>query len=1119
MPNDDDDVSSLEEHFVERSDDGETLWEVEQIVGERGNKYRVRWVGVDEKGKPWPLDWVPKSDCTDPLVRTWKRTKAEKAKRKGSRKQNVASRASTASTSTKISAASSATVNNTPVFQSRRTKPASTIAGSKRKNDERVGKPASNATLESGSDITTEGRPKKKRKLTVELSSPRVPSTSKFRVEDFKKPEAPTKPTKPRLRKPPPKPEVVYSESGSDDEIPSAVRRKHVPTTVLSPRKTVVSNASTFSRNLKRPAREEESEPDVPTARVPPKKENSVSKKARPIESTIKRSSTSKPQPASTKAAITRSPSTSSQSSKSRSPSPARSTVQTASPSPRVVSSKPQLRAEPLFLPASSHSQSGAQASEKGDQASENVDLAVNGTSQSQSGEDSALEYADLPPYPPSTPPPPPAQRKPSLLIHSPSFSSQSPPVPSPIASKGKSSTNETEIVPETEGEESQGSQRRGEEELVRSPAKKENSIISRMKPRTPGSKRNRPDADIIALPLPFNDSARSDSPPLRAKKSLRPIPRMSPSKFANLPSSTIESVETRAEGGGDESSIEQYDSPDKSSRKQAKKVTSSQEETAESDTSSLPVPPAATDVINKGIALANSAKRGKVNGIFTQAKIPLASIMENQRAKSAPSDVRNGDDGEVTASATKQQRQQPALPTLEEFADSFVDYEGGMGEENLGEVLGQEHESSRTQDTTKNVGAQKVFLRQEEEENTQDLLAELEQQQLQRPVPDAEEGWNFGAALPVPAPMDSQQQQSGDEEVANVINSLDVAPKSSGPIAETSQEEQQTRPQSHSQPSPAKRRSPSRSLDSSIMIPATISPTRPDQITLFPSQALPVSDGGNQHLEAAMNLLNKKSEEIARLESLLSSAQSQIQTLETEAASRESTAIGWQEERTKTLEEQATLRHSIHTLQGRLDFAEKNAEVFKDQYLRASAYTADIRATNAELQERAEVAESQANTGIASIRSMYEIRIKQLEDETTYHKRVAVFLMEQAQRTQDEDIRRRAAEHPELERKIGEMEEKFGEMEGLLDGARGMIDALEKQVTNSVVVAEHEHATTNGDGAPEEGEGKVDGEKVDGEIPVYRCLWRKNGTERCEAIFLTREALRHHLECDGHIQ
>lgn len=86
-----------------------------------------------------------------------------------------------------------------------------------------------------------------------------------------------------------------------------------------------------------------------------------------------------------------------------------------------------------------------------------------------------------------------------------------------------------------------------------------------------------------------------------------------------------------------------------------------------------------------------------------------------------------------------------------------------------MGEVA-EADSPSRTQDTSKNgavsLEAQKDFLRQEEEESTQDLLAELQEQ---RPIPDVNDGWAF----PAPAPMDSM-----DEDVVNAIDSMEVAPK-----------------------------------------------------------------------------------------------------------------------------------------------------------------------------------------------------------------------------------------------------------------------------------------------------------------------------------------------------
>lgn len=57
------------------------MWDVLEILAEKGKQYKVRWEGVDPKTKkPWPPSWVPKHDCTDALVREWKRNKAREKK-------------------------------------------------------------------------------------------------------------------------------------------------------------------------------------------------------------------------------------------------------------------------------------------------------------------------------------------------------------------------------------------------------------------------------------------------------------------------------------------------------------------------------------------------------------------------------------------------------------------------------------------------------------------------------------------------------------------------------------------------------------------------------------------------------------------------------------------------------------------------------------------------------------------------------------------------------------------------------------------------------------------------------------------------------------------------------
>jgi len=279
------------------------------------------------------------------------------------------------------------------------------------------------------------------------------------------------------------------------------------------------------------------------------------------------------------------------------------------------------------------------------------------------------------------------------------------------------------------------------------------------------------------------------------------------------------------------------------------------------------------------------------------------------------------------------------------------------------------------------------------------------------------------------------------------------------------------------------------------------------------------------------MNLLNKNSGEIARLENLVTSARSVLEVSETEKVIRDSTAISWKEDDPRLLEE----RRALKAEQNRTAFAEKNAEVFREQYLRASSFVDDLRAQNMELQERAEVAESQASTGIANVRTMYEARVQQLEEETEYHKRVTTFLIEQSQRTQDDEIRRRAAEHLELEGRCTELETKNSHLEDMFERARSMIDVLEKLVSerdkeNEVLIAEkrtkqeelerlrrvleESQREMETDLEPsvvpmlndEPATAETEQETVSGEIGVYMCLWRKDGREKCDAFFLSVE-------------
>lgn len=615
----------------------------------------------------------------------------------------IQTRGSTASATTKASDGLPSSITHSAT--SRGSKSASIAAGNKRKNDERDQKSMSPDNVQKSTlEVGTSSQPRKRRRLVVELTSPGVSITSKAYQKE-------TDTNRHRV-KPRPEKSRLYSKSSQDKLFGSQP-------TILSPVSVrsvdVTYNSTRLAEGFEGPIREGSAASFVQLFR---NGKISGSKKLKYYEPSTNR----RVQPKDRKDRISYSspPSETSRSSSSVPNSPF------LLPKPRarapLKSSRPLAPPSPLSSP---HSTSISPKSMKRESINGNKDVLTGGCDAGEQDEDSALEYADNPLPEPNAKSPSHAQAR-SSLHHQSSSPSTPPPLVWPVISKGKGRALEPEIVPETEVEESQESWQRNSQ-VARSPSK--TSLVSKMKPRTPGSRRNVLAVDIIASPLPPDRSGSvSPRPQPQQRKPLRPIPQISPSKFANLPSSTVGSAEITGEG--DESSIEQFDSPHRSHRPVKKPILTSQEATESSVDGSLSVPPAATDVIHKGIALAEAAKRSKQNGIFTQTKLSLASIIEKGRKRS-PSI------GSVEKRTTEMERG-TVSPTLE-FADSFLDYGDGMSGS-------PKCDSSRTQDAT----------------------MELRQRL------DAEDDWVYPGV-----PPDSKVPAfDGDEEAVKIITSPEIASK-----------------------------------------------------------------------------------------------------------------------------------------------------------------------------------------------------------------------------------------------------------------------------------------------------------------------------------------------------
>ena len=159
------------------------------------------------------------------------------------------------------------------------------------------------------------------------------------------------------------------------------------------------------------------------------------------------------------------------------------------------------------------------------------------------------------------------------------------------------------------------------------------------------------------------------------------------------------------------------------------------------------------------------------------------------------------------------------------------------------------------------------------------------------------------------------------------------------------------------------------------------------------------------------------------------------------------------------------------------------------------SALVDELRRDKVVLEERVEVAESQVREGVQAVKALFESRVERLEEEVVYHKRVATFCVEQSCRTQDEEMRRRAAEYVEVEGRCGVLEER-------VQGAREMMDRLERLVTER----DRENEVLRAEGRRMQEE--IERLRVDGRVKEEEIERLKRGVER--------EMMERGVECKG---
>lgn len=219
--------------------------------------------------------------------------------------------------------------------------------------------------------------------------------------------------------------------------------------------------------------------------------------------------------------------------------------------------------------------------------------------------------------------------------------------------------------------------------------------------------------------------------------------------------------------------------------------------------------------------------------------------------------------------------------------------------------------------------------------------------------------------------------------------------------------------------------------------------------------------------------------------------------------------------------EERASLVLDIEKATRSKASAEQDRDFFREQYAKASAFVSSVRDENVELEKRIKIANDQAQSGVDLIKSTFELRTKSLEEDVRAWRRMAEFLMEKDRRTNEDDVRRRAAEQPELralcdrqESALEESSERLMEMQRSLEASQRMfVEAAEvgkrwKEVTVKLNSELNEAKTK----LERIGKVGISDETSNGHEFVYRCQWRPDASsnDTCEVVFLNLSVWRH---------
>ncbi|KAG6877421.1 hypothetical protein C0993_007619 [Termitomyces sp. T159_Od127] len=410
--------------------------------------------------------------------------------------------------------------------------------------------------------------------------------------------------------------------------------------------------------------------------------------------------------------------------------------------------------------------------------------------------------------------------------------------------------------------------------------------------------------------------------------------------------------------------------------------------------------------------------------------------------------------------------------------------------EERKGKQRAREHEAPEQWSKSKKSGSSRASsedaehesvveddvmrLREEEEESTQDLIMDM----LDVPMEDVE-----------------QNQVRDVESSGQVTREIESPEFPPNPVIPNQKNGTRARSKSKSSSHSVRSRHRNPSQDELILPPTAPVPTS----TPIESQE---QDTGPDFV-ATLALLNEKSQENAQL-------MKEINVLRAAASAPRPRELELERE----LE---VLRASLEAVQVSLtasekraadlargkESAEKDREFFREHYAKASGFVTSVQEENAELQKEVQIAREQASTGVEAVKATYVARVHALEDDARTYKRLAMFIMEKDIRTNDE-IRRKAAEEPELRARCDELGEElrglrneFVDLQEEMEDKTMRTEELEQQLGSWKRQATFLNADLCQVKSLHEGVDKV-----------YECSWRVDDDVNalCRQIFTTYE-------------